>query len=372
MKKILLFVSILCGLTAYANDIDFQWAKTFVSPMGTSAHSLAKSADDKVFSFAGFGSSGAADSLSYGETLIGHGAPYDGSSSSGNSNIVFQKLEKNGDLVWSVYSCWGGASLSDCAYTPTADGGAFLALKFYHTNYDAAKNGKLLSLVDASGKTTDVIWEYPGYWVYQGILVKISTEGNVEWTKLINVDYSPVPGTTSSTYKNYTPQGFYFYGAAEDNEGNLYIAGNYRKEMTFVKKGGEKVILTPHNTEGWTGDPQSSVGDLFLVKLDEAGNYLGHVTTTGVAARESINDITYADGKIYFLGMVKGASTEDSEIKLGNTTIQPTKFDDILVGAVNTDMTVAWVKHFQPLAVRATENILPKTKKWNCKTGIYI
>ena len=33
MKKILLFVSILCGLTAYANDIDFQWAKTFVSPM---------------------------------------------------------------------------------------------------------------------------------------------------------------------------------------------------------------------------------------------------------------------------------------------------------------------------------------------------
>lgn len=346
MKKILLFVSILCGLTAYASDIDFQWAKTFVSPMGTSAHSLAKSADDKVFAFAGFGSSGAADSLSYGEALIGHGAPYDGSSSSGNSNIVFQKLEKNGDLVWSVYSCWGGASLSDCAYTPTTDGGAFLALKFYHTNYDAAKNGKLLSLVDASGKTTDVIWEYPGYWVYQGILVKISTEGNVEWTKLINVDYSPVPGTTSSTYKNYTPQGFYFYGAAEDNEGNLYIAGNYRKEMTFVKKGGEKVILTPHNTEGWTGDPQSSVGDLFLVKLDEAGNYLGHVTTTGVAARESINDITYADGKIYFLGMVKGASTEDSEIKLGNTTIQPTKFDDILVGAVNTDMTVAWVKHF--------------------------
>lgn len=157
MKKILLFVSILCGLTAYANDIDFQWTKTFVSPMGTSAHSLAKSADDKVFSFAGFGSSGAADSLSYGETLIGHGAPYDGSSSSGNSNIVFQKLEKNGDLVWSVYSCWGGASLSDCAYTPTADGGAFLALKFYHTNRDAAKNGKLLSLVDASGKTTDVI-----------------------------------------------------------------------------------------------------------------------------------------------------------------------------------------------------------------------
>lgn len=162
MKKILLFVSILCGLTAYANDIDFQWAKHLFSLWEQVHIHLAKSADDKVFSFAGFGSSGAADSLSYGETLIGHGAPYDGSSSSGNSNIVFQKLEKNGDLVWSVYSCWGGAYLSDCAYTPTADGGAFLALKFYHTNYDAAKNGKLLSLVDASGKTTDVIWEYPG------------------------------------------------------------------------------------------------------------------------------------------------------------------------------------------------------------------
>ena len=94
MKKILLFVSILCGLTAYANDIDFQWAKTFVSPMGTSAHSLAKSADDKVFSFAGFGSSGAADSLSYGETLIGHGAPYDGSSSSRKLKHRIPKIRK--------------------------------------------------------------------------------------------------------------------------------------------------------------------------------------------------------------------------------------------------------------------------------------
>ena len=99
MKKILLFVSILCGLTAYASDIDFQWAKTFVSPMGTGAHSLAKSADDKVFAFTNFGSSGAADSLSYNDELIGHGAPYSGSSSSGNSNIAFQKLEKNGDLI---------------------------------------------------------------------------------------------------------------------------------------------------------------------------------------------------------------------------------------------------------------------------------
>lgn len=110
--------------------------------------------------------------------------------------------------------------------------------------------------------------------------------------------------------------------------------------------------MSPHNTEGWTGDPQSSVGDLFLVKLDDAGNYLGHITTTGTAARESINNITYADGKIYFLGMVKGVSTEDSEIKLGDVTIQPTQFDDILVGAVNTDMTVAWVKHFPAFAAQ--------------------
>ena len=350
MKKILLFVlSVLGGLTAYAGDVNFQWAKTVTAPMGTNAHSLAKSADGKIFALANFGSSGSNETVLYDGELTGTGAPYSGSSSAGNLNIVFQKLEKDGTLIWSINSCWGGASLSDCAYTPTADGGAFLALKFYHTNYDSAKNGKLLSLTDADGETTDVIWEYPGYWVYQGILVKVSTDGKIEWTKLIDMDYSP-EANASSTYKNYTPQGFFFYGAAEDGDGNLYIAGNYRKEMTFVKENSETVVLTPHNTEGWTGDPQSTIGDLFLVKLDKYGNYLGHITTTGTAARESINDIAYAGGKIYFLGMVKGASSEDSEITLGNYKIQPTKFDDILVGAVNTDMTIAWINHFPAFA----------------------
>ena len=367
MKKILLLVfSMVCGVSAYAGDVNFQWAKPLIAPMGTNAHSLAKSADGKIFAFSNFGSSGESNTISYEGEILGTGAPYNGSSSSGNLNIVFQKLEKNGDLIWSINSCWVGASLSDCAYTPTADGGAFLALKFYHTNYDAAGNGKLVSLVDAKGETTDVIWEYPGHWVYQGILAKISTDGAVEWTQLIHVDYSGEPNATY--YKEYTPQGFYFYGATEDNEGNLYIAGNYRKEMTFTKEGGDKVILTPHNTEGWNGDPQGTVGDLFLVKLDKEGNYLGHVTTTGSAARESINDIAYADGKIYFLGMVKGSTTETSEIKLGDTTIQPTTFDDIIAGAVNTDMSVAWVKHFPAFAASNGKHTT-QNKKMDIQNG---
>ena len=81
-----------------------------------------------------------------------------------------------------------------------------------------------MSLVDASVKRQMSFGNIRDTGYIKGILVKISTEGNVEWTKLINVDYSPVRGTTSSTYKTITPQGFYFYGAAEDNEGNLYIA----------------------------------------------------------------------------------------------------------------------------------------------------
>ena len=134
MKKILLLVfSMVCGVSAYAGDVNFQWAKPLIAPMGTNAHSLTKSADGKIFAFSNFGSSGESNTISYEGEILGTGAPYNGSSSSGNLNIVFQKLEKNGDLIWSINSCWGGASLSDCAYTPTADGGAFLALKFYHS-----------------------------------------------------------------------------------------------------------------------------------------------------------------------------------------------------------------------------------------------
>ena len=66
--------------------------------------------------------------------------------------------------------------------------------------------------------------------------------------------------------------------------------------------------------------------------------------------------------------MVKGVSTEDSEIKLGDVTIQPTQFDDILVGAVNTDMTVAWVKHF-PAFAASNGRHTTQNKEMNIQNG---
>lgn len=359
MKKVLFFLSLALTsgnvhLKANTGDPVFQWAKLIDGPSAETPHSLAKSNDGKIFAFSSFGTKGTQDlSVSYDGNVVGYGAPYQGTSSAGSANVLFQKLDTDGTQIWCVYSNWGAVSLSDCAYTPTIDGGAMLALKMYHTDADAAGNHKLLSLVDATGASTEVIWEKPACWAYQGVLVKISTDGRVEWAKRIDVDTSAEPAAGSS-YASGTSDGIYFYGMAADEDGQVYLAGNYRKTVTFVKPDATEVKLTPHNTAGWNGDSQKAVGDLFFVKLDKDGNYLGHLTTTGEAERESIDDIVYDRGKLYFLGRIKGKSGEEAgtikTLAFGATTLEPTAFDDLIAGAIRPDLTVDWVRSYPAFA----------------------
>ena len=109
--------------------------------------------------------------------------------------------------------------------------------------------------------------------------------------------------------------------------------------MTFYTAENSPVQLIPHNTVNWNGDSQKTVGDLFIVKLDDKGNYLGHFTTTvsGTIEREQITHLIYDNGKLYFYRTVKNSN--EGSINLGSINLVPSSFDDILIGEIDTNLT---------------------------------
>ena len=84
---------------------------------------------------------------------------------------------------------------------------------------------------------------------------------------------------------------------------------------------------------------------MFIVKLDDKGNYLGHFTTTvsGTIEREQITHLIYDNGKLYFIRDCKKSSNEGS-INLGSINLVPSSFDDILIGEIDTNLDVKWTK----------------------------
>ncbi len=349
MKKNLLILLVaffsLHNIVADESPV-FQWAaySNSESSMTTTPGVVKKNMDNDVFVFGNFSSKESTLTAHYqwvsstGNTQdveTPAGAPNTATSS--NSNLYLYKLNKNGSFQWQVTSSMGDVATGNSAVTPTKDGGAFLALKVRHTNRNENGNNILLRLVDNKGSVTDVNWEYPDLWAYQGVFVKIDNEGKIEWTKIIPVNIDPIQVDGKSKD---VPDGFSFYDLAEDENGNLYLGGTYVKPITFGTE-----VFSPHNAEGWNGDTQISTGDLFLVKLSASGSHIWNLRTSGQTTFESVKSICYSKGYLYLLGNLTGDGSD--RISLGSYSMTPTDKVDAFITKVSVqDASVVWAKHF--------------------------
>lgn len=339
MKKFVLIASIAAwSLGASAQELN--WARTIDSSNSESPNSIIESADGGLLTFCTFGSRTDGSPVYYNGTQVGTGCAT--TANTDNYNALVMKLDSDGELLWNVYSNSGDLTVNSSNIAATGDGGAVLALKMRYANGYPEKYPKF---TDADGSEWTLENWNTGYRVQYIVVLKIDNSGNILWVRKIEVDTKPEE--LASYYTEGTPDGVDPYAIAVDSEQNIYIAGRYRKTLIFTNASNGIVTLTPHNVVEWDGDSQDTNGDLFLVKLDSEGNYVDHITSTGIVARDQIVDMLYDNGKLYFAGNIN-SNDGTTVVSIDGKNITPTPYDDIVIGCVNVSgFTTEWISTIQ-------------------------
>lgn len=297
------------GFTATAN-----WVTPINANNGISTPEAVAASDDNTFLVSKFVSKGNDNSLNFvnfgSQEKVAFGAP--NKATSGNDNLLLTKVNADGTAAWHVYSKQGRVANASAA--TTSDGGVVVAAVTSFTAFNAKEAtdipaNSILDIVDADNHTTTIEKAFAGSAVYDIVVLKISADGHLDWFKHFAAD-----DASSLTAK-----------IAVDNTDNIYIGGQHAKTLSF----GENAVAA------------RSAKSLYLVKLDNAGNFVKSFDISGTDAEDYIDAVTFADGKIFVAGRVK-AKAEGNTIAFADITLVPTTFDDVFAAAFTTDLVPVW------------------------------
>lgn len=297
------------GFTATAN-----WVTPINANNGISTPEAVAASDNNTFLVSKFVSKGNDNSLNFvnfgSQEKVAFGAP--NKATSGNDNLLLTKVNADGTATWHVYSKQGRVANASAA--TTSDGGVVVAAVTSFTAFNAKEAtdipaNSILDIVDADNHTTTIEKAFAGSAVYDIVVLKISADGHLDWFKHFAAD-----DASSLTAK-----------IAVDNADNIYIGGQHAKTLSF----GENAVAA------------RSAKSLYLVKLDNAGNFVKSFDISGTDAEDYIDAVTFADGKIFVAGRVK-AKAEGNTIAFADITLAPTTFDDVFAAAFSTDLVPVW------------------------------
>lgn len=297
------------GFTATAN-----WMTPINANNGISTPETVAASDNNTFLVSKFVSKGNDNSLNFvnfgSQEKVAFGAP--NKATSGNDNLLLTKVNADGTAAWHVYSKQGRVANASAA--TTSDGGVVVAAVTSFTAFNAKEAtdipaNSILDIVDADNHTTTIEKAFAGSAVYDIVVLKISADGHLDWFKHFAAD-----DASSLTAK-----------IAVDNADNIYIGGQHAKTLSF----GENAVAA------------RSAKSLYLVKLDNAGNFVKSFDISGTDAEDYIDAVTFADGKIFVAGRVK-AKAEGNTIAFADITLAPTTFDDVFAAAFSTDLVPVW------------------------------
>lgn len=297
------------GFTATAN-----WVTPINANNGISTPEAVAASDNNTFLVSKFASKGNDNSLNFvnfgSQEKVAFGAP--NKATSGNDNLLLTKVNADGTAAWHVYSKQGRVANASAA--TTSDGGVVVAAVTSFTAFNAKEAtdipaNSILDIVDADNHTTTIEKAFAGSAVYDIVVLKISADGHLNWFKHFAAD-----DASSLTAK-----------IAVDNADNIYIGGQHAKTLSF----GENAVAA------------RSAKSLYLVKLDNAGNFVKSFDISGTDAEDYIDAVTFADGKIFVAGRVK-AKAEGNTIAFADITLAPTTFDDVFAAAFSTDLVPVW------------------------------
>lgn len=297
------------GVAATAN-----WVTPINANNGISTPETVAASDNNTFLVSKFVSKGNDNSLNFvnfgSQEKVAFGAP--NKATSGNDNLLLTKVNADGTAAWHVYSKQGRVANASAA--TTSDGGVVVAAVTSFTAFNAKDAtdipaNSILDIVDADNHTTTIEKAFAGSAVYDIVVLKISANGHLDWFKHFAAD-----DASSLTAK-----------IAVDNTDNIYIGGQHAKTLSF----GENAVAA------------RSAKSLYLVKLDNAGNFVKSFDISGTDAEDYIDAVTFADGKIFVAGRVK-AKAEGNTIAFADITLAPTTFDDVFAAAFSTDLVPVW------------------------------
>lgn len=297
------------GFTATAN-----WVTPINANNGISTPEAVAASDNNTFLVSKFVSKGNDNSLNFvnfgSQEKVAFGAP--NKATSGNDNLLLTKVNTDGTAAWHVYSKQGRVANASAA--TTSDGGVVVAAVTSFTAFNAKEAtdipaNSILDIVDADNHTTTIEKAFVGSAVFDIVVLKISADGHLDWFKHFAAD-----DASSLTAK-----------IAVDNTDNIYIGGQHAKTLSF----GENAVAA------------RSAKSLYLVKLDNAGNFVKSFNISGTDAEDYIDAVTFADGKIFVAGRVK-AKAEGNTIAFADITLAPTTFDDVFAAAFTTDLVPVW------------------------------
>ena len=297
------------GSTATAN-----WVTPINANNGISTPEAVAASDNNTFLVSKFVSKGNDNSLNFvnfgSQEKVAFGAP--NKATSGNDNLLLTKVNADGTAAWHVYSKQGRVANASAA--TTSDGGVVVAAVTSSTAFNAKEAtdipaNSILDIVDADNHTTTIEKAFAGSAVYDIVVLKISADGHLDWFKHFAADDAS----------------FLTAKIAVDNADNIYIGGQHAKTLSF----GENAVAA------------RSAKSLYLVKLDNAGNFVKSFDISGTDAEDYIDAVTFADGKIFVAGRVK-AKAEGNTIAFADITLAPTTFDDVFAAAFSTDLVPVW------------------------------
>ncbi len=297
------------GVAATAN-----WVTPINANNGISTPETVAASDNNTFLVSKFVSKGNDNSLNFvnfgSQEKVAFGAS--NKATSGNDNLLLTKVNADGTAAWHVYSKQGRVANASAA--TTSDGGVVVAAVTSFTAFNAKDAtdipaNSILDIVDADNHTTTIEKAFAGSAVYDIVVLKISANGHLDWSKHFTAD-----DASSLTAK-----------IAVDNADNIYIGGQHAKTLSF----GENAVAA------------RSAKSLYLVKLDNAGNFVKSFDISGTDAEDYIDAVTFADGKIFVAGRVK-AKAEGNTIAFADITLAPTTFDDVFAAAFSTDLVPVW------------------------------
>lgn len=297
------------GVAATAN-----WVTPINANNGISTPEAVAASDSNTFLVSKFVSKGNDNSLNFvnfgSQEKVAFGAP--NKATSGNDNLLLTKVNADGTAAWHVYSKQGRVANASAA--TTSDGGVVVAAVTSFTAFNAKEAtdipaNSILDIVDADNHTTTIEKAFAGSAVFDIVVLKISADGHLDWFKHFAAD-----DASSLTAK-----------IAVDNADDIYIGGQHAKTLSF----GENAVAA------------RSAKSLYLVKLDNAGNFVKSFDISGTDAEDYIDAVTFADGKIFVAGRVK-AKAEGNTIAFADITLAPTTFDDVFAAAFSTDLVPVW------------------------------